>query len=324
MGRNLFFSYSRADADAVADLVADATSLGHDAWVDLELTGGQRWWDEILRQIRASDVFITCLSPAFVESAACEAEFTYAAALDKPIVPVLLKEGVSTSLLPPELSQVQRVDYTRSDRYSVVGLVRALGSVGEPPPLPAQLPAPPDVPATYLFDLKTTIVCTEPMDIATQDRVVEQIAKQFDAGHDPIALRSLLRLLRERPDVAVRTAEHIARLESVIPAVAPIGAARADAGDGTKPGPEVPARPIPMPDRTLRPVRPIDGSERNSRSFTPASDPVHWAWWIAPVLFATLGGLVAWLSLRQTNPRVARQMLVTGIVVTAVLAAGQM
>ena len=41
-------------------------------------------------------------------------------------------------------------------------------------------------------------------------------------------------------------------------------------------------------------------------------------WWLAPILLGWLGGVIAWLVNRDVDPRVARNMLITGIVISAV------
>jgi hypothetical protein len=45
---------------------------------------------------------------------------------------------------------------------------------------------------------------------------------------------------------------------------------------------------------------------------------VHPLWWLAPILAGWLGGLVAWLVNKEVDERVARQMLITGIVISVV------
>ena len=47
---------------------------------------------------------------------------------------------------------------------------------------------------------------------------------------------------------------------------------------------------------------------------------VHPLWWLAPILAGWLGGLIAWLVNRDLDARVARHMLVTGIVISVVSA----
>jgi hypothetical protein len=41
------------------------------------------------------------------------------------------------------------------------------------------------------------------------------------------------------------------------------------------------------------------------------------AWWLLPILVGWLGGLIAWLVNRDVDPRRARQMLITGIAISA-------
>ena len=46
---------------------------------------------------------------------------------------------------------------------------------------------------------------------------------------------------------------------------------------------------------------------------------VSGAWWLLPILAGWLGGLIAWLLVRENDPAKARAMLFTGIAVSAVL-----
>jgi len=52
--RPIFISYSRADQDQVGELFGDLQGLGHNAWMDKELSGGMEWWKEILYGISKS------------------------------------------------------------------------------------------------------------------------------------------------------------------------------------------------------------------------------------------------------------------------------
>jgi hypothetical protein len=47
---------------------------------------------------------------------------------------------------------------------------------------------------------------------------------------------------------------------------------------------------------------------------------VSGAWWLLPIFMGWLGGLVAWLVNKDVDPQRARQMLITGIAISAVLA----
>ncbi len=93
---NIFISYSRKSETAVRALADDIEALGHEVWFDQDVSGGQAWWDQILASIRTCDVFVFALAPDSLNSKACEREYSYAADLGKPILPVLVADGVST------------------------------------------------------------------------------------------------------------------------------------------------------------------------------------------------------------------------------------
>jgi hypothetical protein len=87
------------------------------------------------------------MTPAALNSTACQREYGYAADLGKPILPILLSDGVSTNLLPPALSVIQFVDYRkRDDQRSALQLAKALWTIPAAKPLPNPLPSPPAVP----------------------------------------------------------------------------------------------------------------------------------------------------------------------------------
>jgi hypothetical protein len=46
---------------------------------------------------------------------------------------------------------------------------------------------------------------------------------------------------------------------------------------------------------------------------------VSGAWWLLPIFMGWLGGLIAWLVNKDIEPRTARAMLITGIVISLVL-----
>jgi hypothetical protein len=48
---------------------------------------------------------------------------------------------------------------------------------------------------------------------------------------------------------------------------------------------------------------------------------VSGAWWLLPIFMGWLGGLIAWLVNKDVDPRMARAMLITGIVVSVLLVA---
>ena len=103
----LFVSYSRDDTGFVYELVKELRDkVDHNAWIDRELSGGQLWWDTILDNIEACACVIIFLTPLSIASAYCAAELSYALALRKVILPLLLKRCD----LPQALREIQYID----------------------------------------------------------------------------------------------------------------------------------------------------------------------------------------------------------------------
>lgn len=103
----LFVSYSRDDKNFVYELVERLKNEAeHDVWIDRELSGGQLWWDSILDNIETCESFILILTPLYIASVNCAAELNYALALDKVILPLLLKPCD----LPEALRKIQYID----------------------------------------------------------------------------------------------------------------------------------------------------------------------------------------------------------------------
>jgi hypothetical protein len=71
----------------------------------------------------------------------------------------------------------------------------------------------------------------------------------------------------------------------------------------------LPGGPRPTGARRTRP---------NVRS-EASSQPVPAIWWLLPILFGTIGGIIAWALTRGRDPRMARNMLVTGVALSLVL-----
>lgn len=139
-----FISYARVDADRVAALVRALEFLGHDPWIDRELVGGHKWWEDILANIRLADVFVVALSVPYLDSTPCRAEHRYASSLGKVTLPVLVGDVVP-ELLPPDLSSIQHVDYRSPDEESALALAKAINGLPGPKSLPDPLPPAPEL-----------------------------------------------------------------------------------------------------------------------------------------------------------------------------------
>jgi len=206
---NVFLSYSRLNASAAAAVAEDVRQMGHAAWFDREVIGGQAWWNAILRQIRECDLCILVLTPQLLESKACRAEFTYASQLNKTILPVLCHDGVKVNLLPPELSKIQFVDYRAQDKSAAFALLKAIQAAPPPLPPPNPLPAEPSVPISYLGDLRAQIESDQDMNLQRQRDLLYEVKRRLNDPESASASRDLLRLLRARQDLFASVAEEI-------------------------------------------------------------------------------------------------------------------
>ena len=216
---NLFISYSRDNATIVESLTADFRALGHTVWFDQQLSGGQTWWDQILDNVRSSDVFVIALGPSALESVACEREWKYAAAVEKPILPILVADNVATSLLPPALSAIQYVDYRRQDdRETVLLLARAMATLPSAGPLPDPLPDPPPVPLSYLGGLAERVSTSDPLTFEQQSALLFELKGSLSDAANAADARGLLAKLRKRRDVLATIAGEI---DEVLAAAAP-------------------------------------------------------------------------------------------------------
>ncbi len=205
----VFVSYNRPSSAIAKTLADDIKALGHTVWFDQELSGGQTWWNQILTMIRDCDVFVFLLNPEALESTACTREYGYAADLGKAILPVLVAEGVSANLLPSALSQIQYVDYRKQDRDAALHLARALDSLPHPASLPDPLPAPPEVPVSYLGRRRDKIESASPLSYEEQSALVIDLKQALPDPETREDALTLLHKLRKRHDLLACIAEEI-------------------------------------------------------------------------------------------------------------------
>ncbi|HRW10547.1 MAG TPA: toll/interleukin-1 receptor domain-containing protein [Caldilineaceae bacterium] len=206
---HIFISYSRNNQDIVRALVQDIKDLDHEVWFDQELTGGHIWWEQVLSRIRECDVFIFALAPKALNSYACKLEYQYAFNLHKTILPILVADGVSTNLLPPALSTIQFVDYRRQDKQAAFALVKAIGNLPNSQPLPDPLPKSPEVPISYLGNLKDQIETVAPLSFQEQTALLLKLKERLDEVDEFNDVLNLLRQLRKRDDLFAKVAQEI-------------------------------------------------------------------------------------------------------------------
>jgi hypothetical protein len=322
--KSVFISYSSSDAADVEGLADDIKSLGHQVWVDHELSGGQRWWDYILERIRECDAFVFAVTARSADSQACLRELSYAEALNKPIVPITIERDFTESLLPQSLSQLHRVNYTTQDKAAFASLNRALSTLPDAPPLPEQLPDVPPVPGTYLFDLKQEIDEPGVMSGTRQQELMAELRSRLAAGHRREDLLALARRFRQRDDLLKRTDEELAAFESQL--VSKMETESAEETVRPAPEPRQPVTPAPAGSANSpgfgaadasRP--PQDWTQERSRepafSRTGAGEkPVAAWWWAIVIFFGWVGGVIAFLVHREASPRAAKNLLIGGII----------
>lgn len=188
--------------------------LHHDVWLDEELSGGQAWWDVILKRIRDCDAILVILSPAALESQACEREREYGAALGKPLLPVMI-EQLSSDLLSPELAALQFVDYTTTDQQAAFRLAGALSAFSPAPPLPNPLPPPPPVPLSYLSDLSKKVQAST-LTLDEQLALTGRLRAALERQEHRNAAVVLLQRLQERHDLYYAVAKELEQLQQVL------------------------------------------------------------------------------------------------------------
>lgn len=204
--RKVFVSYSRSNLDAVTQLVEDLQAVGINTWHDQTLTGGQRWWDNILASIRDCDIFIFALSPESWESEACRSELAYVVALGKPILPVLVSDGINLNLLSAPLNEIQVTDYRLRDKGAAFALLKAINAAPSAPSLPDPLPSPPPVPISYLGTLKERIDSHASLSPQEQNLLFLELEEAVAAGRSPTEMRELLVSMKRRDDLLAKVA----------------------------------------------------------------------------------------------------------------------
>lgn len=208
----IFVSYARRDQPKVQHLMGRIQQLGYQTWVDESLKGGQSWWDQILEQIRHCDALLVAVSPASLQSQACIFERQYAAALRKPLIPVVV-EPVPFHMLPAELAVLQATSYVEPGETAAFALAGAVAGLPTAGPLPDPLPPPPPIPLSYLTSLSHQVSAASVLPLQEQLDIVGRLETGLQAA-DPEerdGAHELLVLLARRGDLFVETKRRIDR-----------------------------------------------------------------------------------------------------------------
>ncbi len=213
----VFISYSRRSRDLVAELADHLELINHTAWYDQELDrqGGQPWWQRILQEIRACDVFMFALSAHSLRSKPCQLELDYAMRLNKRIVPIIISEDVSIAYLPLDLQALQMVDYRKHSIPQLKSLKATLANLPPAFPLPRPLPAEPQTP----FDRIAVLTSRLHLEVMTPDEqkaAARDLEDLIEEGEDTQRLIELLAIFLGRRDLTLKTANKLNELQTEV------------------------------------------------------------------------------------------------------------
>ncbi len=126
-----FISYSHADR-LFLDLFVPILRSEYGercVWFDDQIPGGVDWWQTILTEISACDIFIFLMSNESLTSASCQGEFREALRLGKAILPLLARPktdvwGNVPADMEPVLRKINYLDLSKgvSDTEAIVRL----------------------------------------------------------------------------------------------------------------------------------------------------------------------------------------------------------
>jgi hypothetical protein len=211
----IFVSYARRDRQAVDFLLQDMRRARHEVWVDEELTGGQAWWDTILATIRGTDVFVLALSPDLLKSRACQAEYQYALACNRTILPVMVAP-VSPQMAPPAIANAQILDYVERTPNAAINLVTALAAAQPSPPPPDPPPSPPPVPMSYMNRYREQLDELS-LNHQQQSLLLSELRVHLNDEDSRDAAVELIRRLRVRGDITESVGREIDTLLASLP-----------------------------------------------------------------------------------------------------------
>ena len=145
-----------------------------------------------------------------MRSTACGREAGYAETLGKPILPIMVAEGVG--VLPARLSKIHYVDYRKQDRDALADLARALRAMPQPAALPQPLPEPPAIPLSYLERIAEQIDAETPLSSKDQSEIVSELRSGLNEAETAADARALLDRLGKRPELLARIGREIEEL----------------------------------------------------------------------------------------------------------------
>jgi WD40 repeat protein len=190
----VFLSYSRSDKPKVAQLTDELEVLNCKVWVDQQLTGGEKWWNRILHEIRNCDIFVFCLSPNSIRSRPCQLELGYALSLDKSIMPVALV-SLSGAELPATIRDLQVLEFLSDSIEYRKQLSVGFRTLPPSPSLPDRLPPEPELPHTALSEIDRRLD-DETIEATEQIAIFDTLRELYEDSEQANAARKALLKLR--------------------------------------------------------------------------------------------------------------------------------
>ncbi|MBK9124424.1 MAG: SUMF1/EgtB/PvdO family nonheme iron enzyme [Chloroflexi bacterium] len=174
--KELFVSYSRDDKHWTYEFAkALREDLTYSPFVDYRSVHvGTDWWRTICEHIESCDCVVYVMTPKSTESIYCRAEIEYAFALNKPILPLMLKDCTFPADLAAKrvqylsISDEMQIDRVLLELQKGIAEVQHLIYEGEyesPNPLPLRPPEP------------------KPNDTKTAEEVFDLAAEAAEDGH---------------------------------------------------------------------------------------------------------------------------------------------
>lgn len=124
MSHSIFISYSREDERQALHLLSVLRKEGFVVWIDQEaIAGASIWSDEIVQNIKSSQIFIALLSDASVNSTNVAKEIALAAEHGKIILPVEIGNVKLPGRLEYALAGIQKTSF--HDEEAIIRAVRS-------------------------------------------------------------------------------------------------------------------------------------------------------------------------------------------------------
>jgi hypothetical protein len=130
---HVFVSYSHADDEYVRRLVDSLVAEGFDVWSDEGIDVGSQWISVVRGKVDDCAAFVLVMTPEAESSTWVARELERAAAKDKPVLPLLLRGDLFTSL---PMIQFERVADDQLPSRRFIEHLRTLAPSRRPVPTP--------------------------------------------------------------------------------------------------------------------------------------------------------------------------------------------